>query len=76
MIEYLVLYEPTEDGGWSAYSPDLPGCVAAAETKDEVEKLMHEAIPMHLEAIREVGETIPEPRHIAGSIAVADSLAA
>lgn len=76
MTEYLVLYEPAEDGGWGAYSPDLPGCIACADTRDEVEKLMQEAIPMHLEAMREVGEPIPAPSHIAGTVTVADSLAA
>lgn len=76
MTDYLVLYEPTEDGGWGAYSPDLPGCIAAGKTRDEVERLMREAIPIHLDAMREFGEPLPEPRYVAGSIAVADSLAA
>jgi predicted RNase H-like HicB family nuclease len=42
--------------------------VAVGETRAEVEKLIGEAIPMHLEAMRETGEPIPEPHHLAGSV--------
>jgi predicted RNase H-like HicB family nuclease len=68
MSEYLVIYEMGEDGGWGASSPDLPGCVAVGKTREEVEKLIGEAIPMHIEMMREVGEPIPEPHHAAGSV--------
>jgi predicted RNase H-like HicB family nuclease len=53
MTNYLVIYEQADDGGWSAYTPDLPGCYAAGKTKEEVEQLMREAIPFHLEGMRE-----------------------
>ena len=69
MTEYLVIYEKGEDGGWGASSPDLLGCVAVGKTKAEVEKLIREAIPMHIEAMREIGEPIPEPHHLAGLVA-------
>ncbi len=69
MTEYLVIYETTEDGGWGAYSPDLSGCIATGKTLEEVEQLMREAIPMHIQAMREFGEPVPEPSHIAGSVA-------
>jgi predicted RNase H-like HicB family nuclease len=69
MTEYLVIYEKGEDGGWGASSPDLLGCVAVGKTKPEVEKLIREAIPMHIEAMREIGEPIPEPHHLAGLVA-------
>jgi predicted RNase H-like HicB family nuclease len=69
MTEYLVIYEKGEDGGWGASSPDLLGCVAVGKTKAEVEKLIGEAIPMHIEAMREIGEPVPEPHHLAGSVA-------
>jgi predicted RNase H-like HicB family nuclease len=46
---------------FGAYVPDLPGCVAAAETKEEGLQLIHEAIEFHVEGLREVGEPIPEP---------------
>jgi predicted RNase H-like HicB family nuclease len=69
MTEYLVIYETAEDGGWGAYSPDLPGCVATGQSQAEVEQLMREAIPMHLELMREAGEPIPEPHHLIGVVA-------
>jgi predicted RNase H-like HicB family nuclease len=59
VTEYRVIYETAEDGGWGAYSPDVPGCYATAKSRAEVERLMHEAIPMHLEAMRDAGETLP-----------------
>jgi predicted RNase H-like HicB family nuclease len=68
VTEYLVVYEKGEDGGWGASSPDLPGCVAVAKTQAEVEKLISEAIPMHIELMREVGEPVPEPHHVAGLV--------
>jgi predicted RNase H-like HicB family nuclease len=57
---YAVVIEqgPTSYG---AYVPDLPGCVAVAETADEVETLIREAIEFHLEGLRDAGEPIPEP---------------
>jgi predicted RNase H-like HicB family nuclease len=69
MTDYLIIYEQAEDGGWGAYAPDLPGCVAAGESREEVEQLMREALPDHIALMREVGEPVPEPRHLAGSIA-------
>jgi predicted RNase H-like HicB family nuclease len=69
MTEYLVVYEQGENGEWGASSPDLPGCVAVGETRAEVEKLIGEAIPMHIELMREVGEPVPEPHHAAGLVA-------
>jgi predicted RNase H-like HicB family nuclease len=68
MSKYVVIYEMGEDGGWGASSPDLPGCVAVGKTRAEVETLISEAIPMHIEMMREVGEPIPEPHHVAGSV--------
>lgn len=46
---------------WGAYVPDLPGCVAVGKSRDEVERLIREAIPLHLEAMREDGEPVPAP---------------
>ncbi|HZO29032.1 MAG TPA: type II toxin-antitoxin system HicB family antitoxin [Chloroflexota bacterium] len=60
MKRYAVVIEqgPTSYG---AYVPDLPGCVAVAETEDEVKTLIREAIEFHLEGLRDAGEPIPEP---------------
>jgi predicted RNase H-like HicB family nuclease len=59
-MQYVVVYERTP-GGCSAYVPDLPGCVAAGDTRDEVEALMREAIAVHVDALREDGESVPQP---------------
>jgi predicted RNase H-like HicB family nuclease len=63
-MEYLVIYEkgPTS---WGAYVPDLPGCVAAGETQEEVRELIEGAIDLHLRGMREDGEPIPEPTAVA-----------
>ena len=68
MTEYLVIYETDEDGGWCAYAPDL-GCYAAGQTRNEVDVLIREAIPFHLEGLRELGLPTPAPYHSAGSVA-------
>ena len=49
---------------FSAYAPDFPGCVAAAETEEETIKLMQEALAMHIEDMRQRGEPIPEPSSV------------
>lgn len=59
-MKYLIIVEKTQTGH-SAYSPDLPGVVAAGESKAEVEALMHEAIEFHVEGLKAEGEKIPEP---------------
>ncbi len=59
-MTYIVVYEQTTTG-WSAYVPDLPGCIAAGETREETERLIREAIVFHLEGLRESEEAIPEP---------------
>jgi predicted RNase H-like HicB family nuclease len=69
MTEYLVIYEMGENGEWGASSPDLPGCVAAGETRAEVEQLIRGAIPAHLALMRESGDPVPEPHHLAGTVA-------
>lgn len=64
MSEYLIVIEKT-DTGYSAYSPDVDGCVAAGESIQEVETLMSEAIESHLEVMAEEGYEIPKPHTIA-----------
>ena len=59
--EYLVIYERTENGTWSAYSPDLPGCVAAAESRREIEELMATAMQFHVEGLVKDGDPVPTP---------------
>jgi predicted RNase H-like HicB family nuclease len=57
-MRYAVIVEQDEKS-FGAYVPDLPGCVAVAETREEVLQLIQEAIEFHLEGLRENGEPIP-----------------
>ena len=59
-MEYLVVVEKGKTS-YGAYVPDLPGCVAAGETRREVLKLIREAIEFHIEGLRESGQPVPEP---------------
>ena len=59
-MKYAVVIEKGKTS-YGAYVPDLPGCVAAAETREEVIRLIHEAIGFHIEGLKEDVETIPEP---------------
>ena len=68
-MKYAILIERT-DNGYSTYVPDLPGCIAAADTKIEVEELIREAISLHLESLHEHGDPIPEPHTTATLIEV------
>lgn len=69
MSEYLVIVERA-DANYSAYSPDLPGCVATGDTKEETLQRMREAIAMHLQGLREDGLPIPPPSSSAEYLAV------
>ncbi|MDQ6831265.1 MAG: type II toxin-antitoxin system HicB family antitoxin [Gemmatimonadota bacterium] len=70
MSKYLIVIEATERG-FSAYSPDLPGCVSTGGTRSEVEQQMREAIEFHLEGLREDGAPIPPPSSSATYVEVA-----
>jgi predicted RNase H-like HicB family nuclease len=59
-MRYAVVLERAETN-FSAYVPDLPGCIAAAESQEEVLELIREAVDFHLEGMREAGEEIPQP---------------
>jgi predicted RNase H-like HicB family nuclease len=61
-MNYVVVIEQAEDGGFGAFVPDLPGCVAAGDTREEAEQLIREAIPLHLESLHEHGDPVPEPK--------------
>jgi len=59
-MQYLVVIEEGERG-FGAYVPDLPGCIAAADTREGVVRLIQEAIDFHIEGLREHGDPIPQP---------------
>ena len=69
-MRYLTIIEKTESG-YSAYSPDLPGCVSTGTTYEEVEQNMHEAIEFHLNGLRLEGYEIPQPSTLSTYIEVA-----
>ena len=69
-MKYLIVIEPTNTG-FSAYSPDLPGCVSTGQTREEVETNMHEAIEFHLDGLREEGYPIPQPSSASAYVEVA-----
>jgi len=58
-MKYAVVIEKGESS-YGAYAPDLPGCIASAETREEVLRLIHEAIEFHIQGLKEDGEPIPE----------------
>jgi predicted RNase H-like HicB family nuclease len=59
-MDYLIIIEKT-DTGYSAYAPDLPGCIATGKTLDALRKRMKEAVEFHVEGLRQEGMPIPEP---------------
>jgi predicted RNase H-like HicB family nuclease len=59
-MRYTIILEHGPEN-FSAYAPDFPGCVAAADSEQETLALMKEALEMHIEDMRERGEKIPEP---------------
>lgn len=68
MSGYVVVVERDVDGGYSTWSPDLPGCVAAATDYDECLRLMTEAVKIHVAGMRADGEPVPEPTALAAVI--------
>jgi predicted RNase H-like HicB family nuclease/predicted RNA binding protein YcfA (HicA-like mRNA interferase family) len=60
VTEYVVVIEQ-EGEAWGAYVPDLPGCIATSKSREEVEKLIAEAIHLHIASLREHGEAVPPP---------------
>ena len=69
-MRYVMIIEPGARN-YSAYLPDLPGCVATGKTIDEVRQRMREAIELHLEGMREDGLPIPKPTSLADYVEAA-----
>ena len=69
MYRFLIIIEKAESN-YSAYSPDLPGCIATGKTIEETERNMHEAMEMHIAGLLEDGLPIPEQQSLAEFIAV------
>jgi predicted RNase H-like HicB family nuclease len=69
MYRFLIVIEKTKKN-FSAYSPDLPGCVATGKTREEAERNMHEAVEMHVQGLLEDKLPIPESTTSAEYIAI------
>ncbi|MBA3243109.1 MAG: type II toxin-antitoxin system HicB family antitoxin [Acidobacteria bacterium] len=70
MKKFLVIVEKTSTG-FSAYSPDIPGCGSTGQTKEEVERNIQEALEFHLDGLRQEGYEVPEPSSYSSYIEVA-----
>lgn len=70
-MQYLVVIEKGASS-YGAYVPDLPGCVAVGESREEVSRLIHEAIEFHVEGLHESGQPVPPPASQAELVDVAD----
>ena len=70
MKKYLIIVEKTSTG-YSAYSPDLPGCGSTGDTRDEVERNIRDAIEFHIEGLKREGFDVPEPTSYSSYIDVA-----
>jgi predicted RNase H-like HicB family nuclease len=70
MKKYLIVIEKTETG-YSAFSPDVPGCGSTGKTRTEVERNIQEAIDFHLEGLRQEGYELPEPSSYSSYVEVA-----
>lgn len=68
-MRYLIIIEKA-DGNYSAYSPDLPGCVATGATPEQARRNMEDAIEMHVKGLLEDGEPVPEPTALAAYVEV------
>ena len=75
MRGYIVVFEGDDEIGFSAYSPHLPGVVAAGDTRSETEQLMLEAMAEHIAVLRQQGQPVPEPSD-ADSVTLLDPAAA
>jgi predicted RNase H-like HicB family nuclease len=69
MMDYTVIVEEG-DTSFGANVPDLPGCVAVGESRDEAMDLIREAIAMHMESLRENGEPVPRPHSYFAKVAI------
>jgi predicted RNase H-like HicB family nuclease len=72
---YVVVFEGDDESGYSAYSPDLPGVIAAGDSRQETVTLMIEAMAAHIAMLRQEGQPVPEPSD-AASVAILDPAAA
>ena len=68
-MTYTVIIEPADDGTFSVYVPDLPGCVSTGRTRDEAIDSIRQAIQGHVQTLRALGEPVPPPRSLSEVVA-------
>ncbi len=69
--DFVVVIERAADGTYSAYVPDLPGCVATGSSQDEARASIREAVALHLESLRQHDEPVPEPTTVVDTVRAA-----
>jgi predicted RNase H-like HicB family nuclease len=69
--KYLVIIEKADDDSYSAYLPDVPGCVSCGDTVDEVKANIQEALDFHFDGMRQAGLPIPTPTTISDYVETA-----
>ncbi len=67
-MDYTVVIEQANDGSYSVYVPDLPGCVSSGDSPEQAKAMSAEAIHGHISALRETGQPVPPPRSTAAVI--------
>ena len=71
--KYVIVIERAADGGYGAWAPDLPGCVALGDTIEATEREMRDAIEFHLEGMRLHGEVVPQPSAVSATVVEVDA---
>jgi predicted RNase H-like HicB family nuclease len=67
-VQYTVVIEPADDGSFSVWVPDLPGCVSSGDSKEDALQDIREAIRGHIETLRAIGQPVPPPRSTASVV--------
>lgn len=67
-MDYVVVIEKASDGSYSAYVPDLPGCASCGDTPEEVQRLIEEAVALHIDSLRQHGEPVPPSSALTHSV--------
>ena len=70
-MDYTVVIEPADDGSYSVYVPNLPGCVSCGDTPGQASDSIREAVEGHIQTLRKFGEPHPKPRSFASVVRAA-----
>ena len=73
-MQYIVVFEQAPNN-WSAYVPDLPGCVAAGDTREETEELIREAVALRVQSLLAHDESVPTPGNWTSAVEVPETIA-